>query len=59
MIDSTADILGVLKLHLNNISRNRFGGNENRTFFILAETKIKIFGGNDDHPIQLLGPGNT
>jgi len=43
IIDRTADILGVLKLHLNNISRNRFGGNENRTFLILAET---ILGGN-------------
>lgn len=39
MIDKTAGRLGVLKLHLNNTSRSRFDGNENRTFF-LAETKI-------------------
>jgi len=43
MVDSTADRLGVLKLQLNNISRNKFGGNEYRTFFVLAETKITFF----------------
>jgi len=45
MVDSTTDRLGVLKLQLNNIGRNRFGGNENQTFFVLAET---IIGGNEN-----------
>jgi len=50
MIDSTTDRLGVLKLQLNNIGKNRFGGNENRTFFVLAETRIEFFCGSDDRP---------
>lgn len=29
MVDSTTNRLGVLKLHLNNIVKNRFEGNEN------------------------------
>jgi len=33
--------------NLEKVGRNRFGGNENQTFFVLAETKIKFFGGND------------
>jgi len=32
MIDKTAGRLEVLKLHLNNISRSRFGENKNLTF---------------------------
>jgi len=43
--DSTSYRLGVLKLQLNYIGKNRFGGNENRTFFVLAET---IIGGNEN-----------
>jgi len=30
---------------LDQVGRNRFGGNENRTFFILVET---ILGGNEN-----------
>jgi len=40
IIDKTTDRLGILKLHLSNMSIevDRFGGNENRTFFVLVET---------------------
>jgi DNA-binding Lrp family transcriptional regulator len=33
IIDRTADKQGVLKRYHNNISRNRFGGNENQVFW--------------------------
>jgi len=42
-----SELLGFPLIQLNNIGRNRFGGNENRIFFVLAEIKIEFFGGND------------
>jgi hypothetical protein len=39
IIDRTADKQGVLKRYRNNISRNRFGGNENRTFSFWRKRK--------------------
>jgi len=43
IIDSIANKLGILKLHLNNIDRNKFGGNENRTFCVWAEMMTTPF----------------